>query len=58
MSDGLFKNIGYVKSEETAVGPIAPGQNRRKAIEAGTLYMGECHVTALRSEPVAPSCRV
>jgi hypothetical protein len=47
MSKGLFENIGYVKSEETTVGPITPGQNRRKTIEAGNLWMGECHVTAL-----------
>jgi mannose-6-phosphate isomerase-like protein (cupin superfamily) len=47
MSDGLFETIGYVKSEETTVGPITPGQNRRKAFEAGNLCMGECHVTAL-----------
>lgn len=47
MSTGLFQNIGYVTSEQTTVGPITPGQNRRKAIEAGNLWMGECHVTAL-----------
>jgi len=47
MSDGLFENIGYVKSGETTEGPITPGQSRRTAFVAGTLCMGECHVTAL-----------
>ncbi|MGE0241357.1 MAG: cupin domain-containing protein [Parvibaculaceae bacterium] len=47
MSVGLFKEIGLVRSEETTAGPITPGQNRRKAIQAGNLWMGECHVTAL-----------
>lgn len=47
MSDGLFDTIGYVKSEDTVQGPITPGQNRRKAIAAGDLWVGECHVTAL-----------
>jgi quercetin dioxygenase-like cupin family protein len=47
MSSGLFQTIGFVTSEQTTAGPITPGQNRRKAIQAGNLWMGECHVTAL-----------
>jgi mannose-6-phosphate isomerase-like protein (cupin superfamily) len=47
MSVGLFEEIGLVKSEETTLGPITPGQNRRKALQAGNLWVGECHVTAL-----------
>lgn len=46
MSDGLFQEIGYLTSDKTVVGPITPGQNRRKAIQAGNLWVGECHVTA------------
>lgn len=47
MSIGLFQRIGYVKGNDTTSGPITPGQNRRKAIQAGNLWVGECHVTAL-----------
>jgi len=44
---GLFDTIGYLKSDQTIQGPITPGQNRRKAITADGLWVGECHVTAL-----------
>ena len=47
MELGLFKEIGFLKSEDTVQGPITPGQNRRKAITADGLWVGECHVTAL-----------
>lgn len=47
MSMGLFKEIGYITSDQLEPGPITPGQNRLKAIEAGDLWVGECHVTAL-----------
>jgi Cupin domain len=49
MSTGLFQKIGYVKSDQLVDGPITPGQNRRKALEAGNLWVGECHVTALNA---------
>ncbi|TPJ78784.1 cupin domain-containing protein [Mesorhizobium sp. B2-5-13] len=42
-----FKEIGYVKQDQLVQGPITPGQNRRKALEAGNLWVGQCHVTAL-----------
>jgi uncharacterized RmlC-like cupin family protein len=47
MSNGLFKTIGYVTSDTLTEGPITPGQNRRKAITADGLWVGDCHVTAL-----------
>ncbi|CAM5516810.1 hypothetical protein MAUB1S_08624 [Mycolicibacterium aubagnense] len=47
MSTGLFQRIGYVKASQLADGPITPGQNRKKALEAGNLWVGQCHVTAL-----------
>lgn len=47
MSTGLFQTIGYVKANELVDGPITPGQNRKKALEAGNLWVGQCHVTAL-----------
>ncbi|WP_296652477.1 cupin domain-containing protein [Paraburkholderia sp.] len=47
MSEGLFKEIGYVKQGDLTDGPITPGQNRKKALEVGNLWVGECHVTAL-----------
>lgn len=47
MSTGLFTEIGYVRKEDLKEGPITPGQNRRKALEVGELWVGECHVTAL-----------
>lgn len=47
MSMGLFEDIGIVRADEIEEGPITPGQNRRKALEAGDLWVGECHVTAL-----------
>ncbi len=47
MSTGLFETIGYVKAEDLVPGPRTPGQNRRKALEAGPLWVGQCHVTAL-----------
>ena len=50
MSDGLFQKIGYVKSDQLVDGPITPGQNVRKGLEAGDLWVGQCHVTAL-AEP-------
>lgn len=43
----LFKEIGVIRSHELQDGPITPGQIRRKALEAGGLWVGECHVTAL-----------
>lgn len=49
MELGLFKEIGYLRGSETVQGPITPGQNRRKAIAAGDLWVGECHVTALEA---------
>ena len=49
MTQGLFETIGYVKGNETTQGPITPGQNRRKAIIADGLWVGECHVTALEA---------
>ncbi len=47
MSIGLFQTIGYVKANQLVDGPITPGQNRKKALEAGNLWVGQCHVTAL-----------
>ncbi|OHV19071.1 cupin domain-containing protein [Rhizobium sp. RMa-01] len=47
MSIGLFGDIGIVRADELEEGPITPGQNRRKALVAGDLWIGECHVTAL-----------
>lgn len=47
MSAGLFKTIGFVKADQLVDGPITPGQNRRKALEVGDLWVGQCHVTAL-----------
>ncbi|MFD9900965.1 cupin domain-containing protein [Mesorhizobium sp. NPDC059025] len=47
MSTGLFQRIGYVKASQLVDGPITPGQNRKKALEAGNLWVGQCHVTAL-----------
>ncbi|MFK0382706.1 cupin domain-containing protein [Agrobacterium sp. NPDC090273] len=47
MSTGLFQEIGYVTADQLVDGPITPGQNRRKALEAGNLWVGQCHVTAL-----------
>ena len=47
MSAGLFKDIGVVRADELEEGPITPGQNRRKALEVGDLWVGQCHVTAL-----------
>lgn len=47
MELGLFKEIGFLQSKDTVQGPITPGQNRRKAITADGLWVGECHVTAL-----------
>ncbi|WP_082407556.1 cupin domain-containing protein [Mesorhizobium sp. 1M-11] len=47
MSMGLFQKIGYVKANQLVDGPITPGQNRRKALAAGNLWVGQCHVTAL-----------
>ncbi len=47
MSAELFKEIGVIRSDELEEGPITPGQTRRKALEAGDLWVGECHVTAL-----------
>jgi len=49
MTKSLFETIGYVKGNETTQGPITPGQNRRKAITADGLWVGECHVTALEA---------
>lgn len=47
MSAGLFKTIGFVRADQLVDGPITPGQNRRKALEVGDLWVGQCHVTAL-----------
>ncbi|VVE60560.1 hypothetical protein PCA31118_00275 [Pandoraea captiosa] len=47
MSTGLFKEIGYVKANDLQMGPQTPGQVRKKALEAGELWVGQCHVTAL-----------
>ena len=47
MTVELFKEIGVIRSHELQDGPITPGQIRRKALEAGDLWVGECHVTAL-----------
>lgn len=47
MSSGLFTDIGIVRANELEEGPITPGQNRKKALEAGDLWVGECHVTAI-----------
>lgn len=50
MSTGLFKEIGYIKADQLQMGPQTPGQVRKKALEAGELWVGQCHVTAL-NEP-------
>ena len=47
MSAELFTEIGVVRSDDLEEGPVTPGQIRRKALEAGDLWVGECHVTAL-----------
>ena len=47
MSNGFFETIGYVTADNLTEGPITPGQNRRKAIAADGLWVGDCHVTAL-----------
>ncbi|QEW06606.1 cupin domain-containing protein [Nitrincola iocasae] len=47
MSRGIFEQIGVIKAEQLTQGPQTPGQNRKKALEAGPLWVGECHVTAL-----------
>src|SRR5262245_50903275 len=49
MSTGLFQNIGVVKADQLIDGPNTLGQNRKKALEAGPLWIGQCHVTALDS---------
>lgn len=49
MNRGLFEKIGFVKAEQLIQGPQTPGQNRKKALEAGPLWVGECHVTALNA---------
>lgn len=47
MGNPLFTEIGIIRAKELEEGPITPGQNRRKALEVGDLWVGECHVTAL-----------
>lgn len=47
MSTGLFDEIGYVRADALEDGPITPGQTRRKALQVGALWVGQCHVTAL-----------
>ena len=47
MGKQLFSEIGIIRAGELGEGPITPGQNRRKALEVGDLWVGECHVTAL-----------
>lgn len=47
MGTGLFTDIGYIRAGELEEGPITPGQNRRKALQVGDLWVGQCHVTAL-----------
>ena len=47
MGKELFSEIGVVRAGELQEGPITPGQIRRKALEVGDLWVGECHVTAL-----------
>ena len=47
MGNPLFTEIGIIRAKEREEGPITPGQNRRKALEVGDLWVGECHVTAL-----------
>ncbi|WP_338694325.1 cupin domain-containing protein [Bradyrhizobium sp. 26S5] len=47
MSTGLFQEIGYITADKLVDGPLTPGQNRKKALEVGDLWVGECHVTAL-----------
>ena len=47
MSKQLFSEIGVVRAGDLQAGPITPGQIRRKALEVGDLWVGECHVTAL-----------
>lgn len=47
MTDGLFTDIGYIRQDDLQEGPITPGQNRRKALEVGELWVGQCHVTAV-----------
>lgn len=47
MGNPLFSEIGMIRAGELEEGPITPGQNRRKALEVGDLWVGECHVTAL-----------
>lgn len=47
MSTGLFRDIGYIKANALQMGPQTPGQVRKKALEAGELWVGQCHVTAL-----------
>ena len=49
MNTGLFDRIGFVKADQLIDGPITPGQNRKKALEAGPLWVGQCHVTALNA---------
>ena len=47
MSTGLFKEIGFIKADQLEMGPHTPGQVRKKALEVGDLWVGQCHVTAL-----------
>ncbi len=46
MSEGIFKEIGYVTQDQLVDGPMTPGQSRKKALEVGNLWVGECQVTA------------
>ncbi|MWL91268.1 cupin domain-containing protein [Cupriavidus sp. SW-Y-13] len=47
MSTGLFKEIGFIRADQLTMGPQTPGQVRKKALEAGELWVGQCHVTAI-----------
>lgn len=47
MSNGLFTEIGYITADQLEMGPQTPGQVRKKALEAGELWVGQCHVTAV-----------
>lgn len=47
MSAKLFSQIGVIRAGDLEDGPLTPGQVRRKALAAGDLWVGECHVTAL-----------
>ncbi|WP_180899970.1 cupin domain-containing protein [Martelella soudanensis] len=47
MGKELFSEIGIIRAADLEEGPITPGQIRRKALEVGELWVGECHVTAL-----------